>query len=334
MLSYQAEPRVSVIVPSYNHARFLPERFASILAQTFQDFELIVLDDASTDDSVAVIESLLANIPHKLIINHTNSGSPCCQWIRGIREARCHYIWIAESDDSCYPDFLQIMVASLAGSCGLSYCRSAAINTDSKRIDAEPFWPEQHHPGRWQTSFRIPASEFCQDLMVGANCIPNASAVVFDREASQACLSLEPLLASKLYTGDWIFWLHLLRELQHRPVAYVASDISSFRHHSVSTRTATNPKAVERRRLREYCETVRWIQSQHFRASRLPWLHHCLRRDWEWILVEYLWRLQPSKLQRYTARGLCGPLATSLPLRLLLTPHLRKLFQSVGLSGS
>jgi cellulose synthase/poly-beta-1,6-N-acetylglucosamine synthase-like glycosyltransferase len=73
----QDAPLLSIIVPNYNHARFLPERFASIRRQTFTDYELIVLDDASTDDSVEVIRKELTGIPHQLISNEQNSGSPC-----------------------------------------------------------------------------------------------------------------------------------------------------------------------------------------------------------------------------------------------------------------
>ena len=50
-------PKVSVVAPNYNHARYLHRRLESILRQTFRDFELIILDDASTDNSREVIES-------------------------------------------------------------------------------------------------------------------------------------------------------------------------------------------------------------------------------------------------------------------------------------
>ena len=73
-------PLVSIIVPNYNHARFLPERLSSIRNQTFRDYELIVLDDASSDQSLSVIRAELADFPHQLIINEKNSGSPCNQW--------------------------------------------------------------------------------------------------------------------------------------------------------------------------------------------------------------------------------------------------------------
>ncbi len=55
MKSYTDNPLVSVIVPNYNHSKYLSERLSSIINQTFQDFELIILDDASTDDSLEII---------------------------------------------------------------------------------------------------------------------------------------------------------------------------------------------------------------------------------------------------------------------------------------
>ena len=70
-------PLVSVIVPNYNYSRYLNSRIDSILAQTFSDYELILLDDASTDDSAQVLEQYRDNehVTH-LIVNEKNSGSP------------------------------------------------------------------------------------------------------------------------------------------------------------------------------------------------------------------------------------------------------------------
>ena len=62
-------PRVTVVTPNYNHAQYLPKRIDSILAQTFQDFELIILDDASTDSSREIIESYSKNQRAKAIFN-------------------------------------------------------------------------------------------------------------------------------------------------------------------------------------------------------------------------------------------------------------------------
>lgn len=82
-------PVVSVIVPNYNHAAFLKERIASIAAQTMRDMEVILLDDASTDGSTALLERMAASLPGKvqLVVNAENSGSPFKQWLKGIAMA-------------------------------------------------------------------------------------------------------------------------------------------------------------------------------------------------------------------------------------------------------
>lgn len=76
---------VSVIIPNYNYARFLQQRIDSVLAQTYTDYEIILLDDASTDDSVSILNHYKTNsrITH-LEINSVNTGSPFAQWQKGL----------------------------------------------------------------------------------------------------------------------------------------------------------------------------------------------------------------------------------------------------------
>ena len=92
-------PRVSIIVPNFNHAAFLKRRLDSIFQQTMQDFELIFLDDASTDSSLAVFEDYAHDSRVTRHVNQDNSGNPFVQWNRGLEMAAGEYIWIAESDD-------------------------------------------------------------------------------------------------------------------------------------------------------------------------------------------------------------------------------------------
>ena len=94
--------KVSIIVPNYNHEKYLDERIQSILNQTYQDFEIIILDDCSTDNSKFVIEKFRNNehVSH-IVYNEQNSGSTFKQWERGFELAKGELIWIAESDDSC-----------------------------------------------------------------------------------------------------------------------------------------------------------------------------------------------------------------------------------------
>lgn len=107
-------PLVSIIIPNFNHSRFLRERLESVFNQTFEDFEVILLDDASTDSSVEILEEYAKDprVSH-LVVNKENSGSPFRQWQRGIELSQGKYIWIAESDDSCDPDFLLTCVAMM-----------------------------------------------------------------------------------------------------------------------------------------------------------------------------------------------------------------------------
>src|SRR4051812_6782012 len=106
--------QVSVIVPNYNHAKYLKKRIDSIIAQSFQDFEVIILDDCSTDDSRSIIEQYRGhNKISNIIFNQENSGGPFHQWKKGMALAKGKYIWIAESDDWCEPSLLETLVAAL-----------------------------------------------------------------------------------------------------------------------------------------------------------------------------------------------------------------------------
>ncbi len=107
-------PKVSVIVPNYNHESFLQQRIDSILNQTYQDFELILLDDASSDASISIIENYrYEEKVSEIVLNTVNSGSPFKQWIKGIKLAKGEFIWIAESDDFAEPTFLETTVAMM-----------------------------------------------------------------------------------------------------------------------------------------------------------------------------------------------------------------------------
>ena len=107
-------PKVSVIVPNYMHVDYLNKRLESISRQSFQDFEVILLDDASTDKSEVTLKKWAKN--HKnfqYFPNKKNSGSTFAQWNKGVELARGEYLWIAESDDWAEPDLLEKLVLEL-----------------------------------------------------------------------------------------------------------------------------------------------------------------------------------------------------------------------------
>src|SRR5882762_42615 len=125
-MAESARPTVSIVVPNYNHARFLRQRLDSIVGQTFQDFELILLDDCSTDESQSILREYATDSRVRLEFNEKNSGSTFKQWNKGVRLARGEYIWIAESDDYADERLLERLVGVLEAEpeVTLAYCRS------------------------------------------------------------------------------------------------------------------------------------------------------------------------------------------------------------------
>ncbi|MCK4934690.1 MAG: glycosyltransferase family 2 protein [Simkaniaceae bacterium] len=97
--------KLSIILANYNHSAFLPECLDSILSQSFQDFELIVIDDASTDHSVSLIKKYQKIHPQiKLLQNAKNLG-PVHTYNRGMEEAKGEYLAFCAADDLLFPDF-------------------------------------------------------------------------------------------------------------------------------------------------------------------------------------------------------------------------------------
>ena len=116
-------PKVSVVIPNYNHAPYLKERIDSVLNQTFQDFELIILDDCSPDNSRDIINSYASN-PHvsHIVFNEVNTRNTFIQWERGVQLACGEYIWIAESDDFCKPNLLESLMKIIEKRADMSFC--------------------------------------------------------------------------------------------------------------------------------------------------------------------------------------------------------------------
>ena len=93
---------VSVIVPNYNYASYLKQRLRSIFNQTYPIFEIIVLDDASTDGSLATLDQIAVETGFAILSASSTQRTPAAffnQWRKGVDCARGDLIWIAEADD-------------------------------------------------------------------------------------------------------------------------------------------------------------------------------------------------------------------------------------------
>jgi len=201
-MSKNSTPLVSVIVPNYNYSHFLKQRLDSILNQTFQDFELILLDDCSTDDSRELLEKYRDNdkVSH-IVINEKNSGSAFMQWKKGFALARGEYIWIAESDDYSDLTFLEKLVTQLEQNpqASLAYCYSHLV--DENGTDIPDDWDRRD--GNDQEIKIMNGRDFDRNWML-YNCnIFNASSVVFRRSVLD---HINDKYLEYKYCGDWHFW--------------------------------------------------------------------------------------------------------------------------------
>lgn len=216
---------VSVIIPNYCHAPYLRQRIDSVLAQSYPDFEVVLLDDCSTDGSREVIERY-RNHPRikQIVYNDRNGGSAFAQWRKGFALTQGEYIWIAESDDYADPAFLERCVAELDAdpACVLAHTLSRTVDSEGR-----PFGKVRHagRPVR-----RMDGRRFVLRHLLRRNELYNASMAVFRRSALPAAGEYEGFR----YAGDWYFWM--LVALQGR-VSTVFEPLNAFRRHDAATTT-------------------------------------------------------------------------------------------------
>jgi O-antigen biosynthesis protein len=255
-------PTVSVIIPNYNYARYLPQRVQSIWSQTYPVHEIIILDDASTDDSSAVLAELQrrSGKPLRVLRNSINSGSVWRQWARGVALASGELVWIAEADDFADSGFLAATIPAFADSrVVMSYSQSRQIDSDGNVLDENYLdWVADVDPHLWRADYCRPgAAEIAEALSI-KNTIPNVSAVVFRRSALRGVLEthLEEIAAYR-NAGDWICYVHVLKEGH---VAFTATSLNNHRRHATSvTNSASDRQLV--------CEIA---AAQNFAARAVP----------------------------------------------------------------
>ena len=222
---------VSVIIPNYNHAQFLPQRIESVLAQSHTNFECIILDDASTDNSREIIEAYAAKDSRiRFYPSDINSGSPFVQWNRGVGLAKHDLIWIAESDDTASPEFLsRLLQLHLKNSAiAIAYCQSNRVNEEGVVTGS---WKDQTDlldAKLFADDFVLHGMDYIHSSLIFKNTIPNASAVLFKKAAYLAIGSADESL---LTNSDWLCWLKMLTK---NDIAFTAAPLNNFRYHKNS----------------------------------------------------------------------------------------------------
>ena len=290
-------PLVSIIVPNYNHAAFLDERLESILGQSYTSFELLLMDDCSTDHSREVLEKWAARDARiTLLFNEKNSGSPFAQWAKGAAWAKGKYLWIAESDDACAPDLLATHVQALEANEKAVLAYSHSILVDEQGALLRDFKEDYAFifgdAGRWRTAFTADGPTEVRTTLVFSNTIPNASGVLMRKSAFDAVGV--PEVKWRL-NGDWLFYARLL---QHGDLAFFPEPRNYFRFHTQTQRSRAMASYVafdEILAMYEVFEAEGWTTPKLLKAARAQvamwWAGNIFSMRFTGDVVRNNWRL-------------------------------------------
>ncbi len=208
-MSDRKAPAVSVIIPTYNRAHIIPQTIDSVLAQTFRDFEIIVIDDGSTDDTSALLQHRYGE---KITYGRIkNSGLPAAR-NTGIKAARGHYIAFIDDDDVWLPDKLELQTTLMQNnpSLGLVYCGCYTINADGTVIS-------ETRPVKRGALFE---DLLCSNFIVGSASAVLVTGGVF----SKANYFDETLTACE----DWDLWIRIAHDY---PIDFIDKPLVKVRRH-------------------------------------------------------------------------------------------------------
>ena len=185
-------PLVSVVMPAYNVANYIKEAAESVLSQSFPDLELLIVNDASTDETAAVAEALAAQDKRvHLLTNEVNCGVAVTR-NRGIAAAQGSYIALLDGDDYWYPEKLEKQLA-------------LAERTDADIVYCSYDLVEERENPRHRAFIVPPDTSFSK--MLASNVISCSTVLL-----KAAALKPEPFGTAKEYSEDFLLWMKLLQE--------------------------------------------------------------------------------------------------------------------------
>lgn len=138
---FQSKPKISVILPTYNREKMLPNALDSILNQTFPDFELIVINDGSTDNTQKILEEYAAKDKRIKIINHEKNKGIVWGLNEGLEQAKGEYIARMDDDDISYPKRFEIQLAYMQEHPDVAIV-GTWVSTSNDKTAADSWWKE------------------------------------------------------------------------------------------------------------------------------------------------------------------------------------------------
>lgn len=244
--------RVSIIIPTYNRAALLPETLGSVFAQTFTDYQAIVVDDGSDDGT----PGLLAGLAERAEMKRIAHAGPGAARNAGLALARGEYIAFLDADDLWAPRFLETMTAGLdaAPHAGFVYCDYSTFD-ESGAVTAAYLPPEHKLRG-----------DLFPTLLEGD--FISTGALLVRKSCFDVIGGFDPQLP---VAEDWDLWLRLAREF---PAEYVDEPLTRIRldAHHVSRQPeliyTQNLKVLHKLRRARPAEARRWREVLRRQNSR------------------------------------------------------------------
>lgn len=329
-MQHASHPRVSVVVPNYMHAPYLEQRLESISNQTFSDFEVILLDDCSTDGSLAILDSWVKKDDRfRLYRNDTNSGSTFAQWNKGADLARGDYLWFAESDDWADTELLGTLVPildKLPNLC-IAFGQSIVVSESGKHLHS---YLERYRlvfdSARWTRPFTNSGTEEIRHYLMLQNVIPNASGALLRRSTYMKIGGADP---GWRLNGDWMFYI---RMLEHGDIAFVPDALNYFRQHDNTQRERAHVSGHVYREaliiadyIRDNHRPLATVSKRAYTSIAKLWTRSLFRQKWgqsasdenaavNWNLFKRFVRVHPAIILRIPYEGLIRFAARTLDL--------------------
>jgi glycosyltransferase involved in cell wall biosynthesis len=229
---------VSVVVASYNHAEYLERRMDSLIEQTYQDIEILVIDDHSSDHSVEVLRKYETHPKVKLLIREKNGG-----WVtvsnQGIEMSVGEFVIFANCDDFCDSQMIEHLVDAMNwnATTGVVFCRSTMVNERDEVLGNDYEVRERAFRERCSGDTFIQRDEMYRFLLHSC-VIPNLSAALIRRSCfdSIGALTLEYRACS-----DWDLFFRIATNFDF---FYIAEPLNCFRQHSTTVRSATKGRVT------------------------------------------------------------------------------------------
>jgi len=218
-------PEVSVIIPSYNSAKFLTDAVGSVLSQSFQGFELLVIDDGSTDETGEVIKRYGRRVTYIL---QSNAGVAAAR-NRGIKGSRGRYVAFLDADDTWHPGKLEAQIRALRENPGYRACYTAFTVVDANLT-----------PVKVTRSNRQAGS--IEDLLLRGNVIGSICSVLCERSLFETVGDFDRSLSQ---CADWDMWVRMSAFTEF---LYLDVPLVTYRQHAANM--SRNAPLLERDSLR------------------------------------------------------------------------------------